>query len=69
MASDPNRTEPAAAEDAGATEKLKVARAALKTSVRATFVAGSRDGLRSDQVEALRESLIALGWVPPDVLR
>lgn len=63
------KTEPTQPEDAGTAEKLQRARAALKASVRATFIAGARDGLRPDQVDALREGLIALGWVPPDVLR
>jgi hypothetical protein len=47
-------------------EKLAVTREALKTTVRATFSAGGRDGLRADQVQALEGSLRALGWLPDD---
>lgn len=50
-------------------EKLEVTRAALKSSLRATLAAGCRDGLRADQVVALQEALVALGFLPPEVLR
>lgn len=50
-------------------ERLEVIRSALKSSVRAMFSSGRRDGLRADEVEALQQGLAALGWVPPDALR